>query len=61
MIDATLSPSAQAALKRINALREASKRTGFTTTNEQANVLLTLSDSDMLDVSAILSAERGAR
>ena len=63
MIDGNtvLSPAAQAALKRIKTLKEAAKRTGFTTTSEQANVLLALSDSDILDVSAVLAAERGTR
>ena len=55
----TLSLTAQAALKRIHVLREASRRTGLATTTEQANVLLALNDADILAVSAILAEERG--
>jgi hypothetical protein len=57
----TLTPEATAVYKRIHVLREVAKRSGFATINEQAKILLSLSDSDLLDVSAILSAERGTR
>jgi hypothetical protein len=43
-----LSPEAVAAVKRVQALREFTKRTGFTTTNEQANELLKLNNEDLL-------------
>jgi hypothetical protein len=63
MIDGNtkLSPTALEALKRIKTLKEVTKRSGFATVNEQARVLLSLSDPDILDVSAILAAERGER
>jgi hypothetical protein len=44
----TLSPEAQAAIKRVLALREFTRQTGFATVNEQANVMLALSNEDLL-------------
>jgi DNA polymerase III sliding clamp (beta) subunit (PCNA family) len=56
-----LSKEAAEALRRIFALREATKKTGFQTTAEQSRVMLSLNNDDLLAVSVELSAERGAR
>jgi hypothetical protein len=60
-VNRLLSTEAVEALKRIHALREATKRTGFQSTAEQSKILLALNNDDLLSVSAELSAERGTR
>jgi hypothetical protein len=60
-VNTLLSTEAIETLKRIRALREATKRTGFQTTAEQSKILLALNNDDLLAVSAELSAERGTR
>ena len=49
-MNTTLSPAAIAALRRIQTLREVTRKTGLQTTTKQFDVLMSLSDEDVLDV-----------
>jgi hypothetical protein len=49
-MDKTLSQTATAALKRIQTLREVTRKTGLQTTTKQFEVLMSLTDEDVLDV-----------
>jgi DNA polymerase III sliding clamp (beta) subunit (PCNA family) len=53
-----LTTEAVEALKRIRALREATKKTGFQTTAEQSRILLSLNNDDLLAVSEELARVR---
>jgi len=49
-MNTTMSPAAIAALRRIQTLREVTRKTGLQTTIRQFEVLMSLTDDDVLDV-----------
>lgn len=56
-MNTTLSETAQAAIKRVQALRTFTQKTGFQTIAEQSKLLLALDTADLLAVADVLGSE----